>query len=384
MSHAPDDTPRDPRPTRPFAPPAAATPSADPQTMIVAEIGQNHNGSEDFARSLIDMVAMPVVDHFSGAVLRGVDAVKLTKRDLDDELTADLAASRYDSPHAFGPTYLEHRAALELSEESHVELGRHAAARGLLFIETLCSPRCVTLCGKVHIDYLKVASRDLTNVPLLRELASTRIPIILSTGMSQGDELDRALDVIAGHHTDVAILHCVSAYPAHYDALNLPRIQDLRRRYPGHRIGYSDHSIGIMAPVAAVCLGAEIIEKHVTLSRRLRGSDHEGSLEPEGLWRMTRDIRNCEQALRCSDAPPLAASRVADNRRKLGRSLSFARDLPAGHRLAVDDFTMLSPGDGLPWDAVETLLGRRLVRPVQARTHVRPEQVEAAPPAGVR
>src|SRR5690606_16480283 len=130
-------------------------------------------------------------------------------------------------------------------------------------------------------DKLKVASRDLTNLPLLSALAETRIPIILSTGMSGKEELDKALELITRYHSSISILHCVSQYPTHPTNVNLKTISFLKKYYPQYPIGYSDHTIGISAPVAAVAMGAEIIEKHITIDRRLKGTDQAGSLGPD-------------------------------------------------------------------------------------------------------
>jgi len=358
--------------------PRSSVPSeaTEEHTLIVAEIGQNHNGSMAFAQALVDIAAMPIIDYFTNEQLPGVDAVKLQKRDLSEELTVDAYHSPYDSPHAFGPTYGKHREALELSYEEHRDLGQYIHEKGLLLVETLCSPRCVRLCDMVRIDYLKVASRDLTNIPLLRALAATKIPIILSTGMmADWSELDAALEEVARYHEQIIILHSVSEYPAHYENLDLGRIAQLKARYPQYRIGYSDHSIGIVAPVVAVCMGAAVIEKHITLSRRLKGSDHAGALEPDGLWRMTRDIRNMERACRPVSDQRRAAI-VAPARTKLERSLASARPLQPGQILTEDDLLMLSPGNGLPWRERGQLLGRKVKQPIPAHVHLRPEMFE--------
>src|SRR5690606_27726397 len=149
----------------------------------------------------------------------------------------------------------------ELSDEEHFEIYKHAKSLGLEFVETLCSPGCTTLLRYFEPDYLKVASRDLTNIPLLETISETRISIIHSTGMASKKELDEALEVITKQHNQISILHCVSEYPTHPDHLNLNTIKYLKKHYPNYKIGFSDHTIGIAAPVVAVGLGAEIIEK---------------------------------------------------------------------------------------------------------------------------
>lgn len=345
-------------------------------TYIIAEVGQNHNGSFELAQRLIEMTAMPIMDGFQGRTLPGVDAVKFTKRDLGEELSRSQMDRPYESPHAFGGTYGEHRAALELSDEQHAELYAFAKARGLEFVETLCAVGCLSMLRHFTPDRLKVASRDLTNLPLLEAMAETRIPMILSTGMGGREELDAALDAITRHHSDVTILHCLSQYPAEYERLNLNTIPALQRLYPEHVIGYSDHSIGIMAPAAAVALGARCIEKHVTLDRQMKGSDHWGSLEPEGLWRMTRDIRNLEAAL--GEEAFFASEAAAAARAKLERSVAAARDLPVGHVIEEADLCLLSPGDGLRWTERGAVLGRRVRVAVPRHELVYPHLVEPA------
>jgi 3-deoxy-D-glycero-D-galacto-nononate 9-phosphate synthase len=343
-------------------------------TYIIAEVGQNHNGDMDIARKLIDAAAMPIFDHFSGAQLPGVDAVKFTKRDLSEELTGDSGNRAYTSPHAFGATYLEHRQALELSIAQHAELEHYAHERGLEFIETLCSPGCLELLGRARVDAIKVASRDVTNIPLLSTLGELEHRVIVSSGMCTLDELKRAVKILSARKKRIDILHCISQYPAEYAHINLRSISFLAKEFPGHVIGYSDHSIGIVVPAAAVALGAEIIEKHITLNHNMKGSDHRASLEPDGLWRVVRDIRNVELALgrETKEFDPV----VQDARDKLARSLVLCRAMRRGEALEEDFLCMRSPGTGLPWEARTGLLGRRAVRDLPANELIQPGDFE--------
>lgn len=342
-------------------------------TYIIAEIGQNHNGSVDLAKQLIDMAAMHVQDAFSGTMLPGVDAVKFTKRDLAAELSESQMRQPYHSPHSFGTTYGEHRAFLELSDEQHHELYEYAKAHRLGFVETVCAPSCLSLLRLFRPDRLKVASRDLTNLPLLEAMAETEIPMILSTGMSGPDELDQALEVITRRHDRITILHCLSQYPADYENINLRTLGALQERYPDYTIGYSDHSIGIVVPVAAVALGAAVIEKHVTLDRRMKGTDHWGSLEREGVWRMVRDIRNVEQAL---GEPVLEASQAAGEARlKLERSIATKHPIPKGTTLREEDLFLLSPGDGFRWSERDSVLGRQARVDIPAHEIIYPDMI---------
>lgn len=343
-------------------------------TYIIGEIGQNHNGSTDIAKLIVDLVARPVRDEASDIDLLPMDAVKMTKRDLKEELAASQMNRIYDSPNSFGRTYGEHRAALELSDEAHLEVYRHAKSLGLDFVETLCSRGCMSLLKLFTPDRLKVASRDLTNLPLLEAMAETEIPIILSTGMAGKEELDNALDVITRYHDNIAILHCVSQYPTLPDNLNLRTITYLLRNYPQYTIGFSDHTIGIAAPAVAVGMGARIIEKHITIDRRMKGTDQKGSLGPDGVNRMVRDIRIAERWLGRDDLfmdPSVQASKV-----KLERSLATRRDLPAGHILTDDDVHLLSPGDGFRWTERDKVLGHKLRLPLLADEIIYPDNID--------
>lgn len=325
-------------------------------TYIIAEAGQNHQGSVQVAMSLIDMAADPSPHGLGDHEHFRPDAIKFTKRDLSQECTASQMASVYDSPHAFGDTYGEHRAALELSNEEHAILYQYAKAQGLDFIETLCAIGCLDMLDHFQPDKIKVASRDLTNLPLLDALAETEIPLIISTGMADERDIEDALEVITLHHDDITILHCLSSYPAAYANLNLRSINALKTY--GYPVGYSDHSIGIMAPVAAVALGACMIEKHVTIDRTMRGSDHEGSLERDGLWRMCRDIRHLEDAMGRAIIEKHPTTDMAQL--KLERSLATSADLPAGTIITESDITLLSPGNGYRWRDRHRVIGREV------------------------
>ena len=338
-------------------------------TYIIAEIGQNHNGNMDIARQLIDVAAKPVPDHFRGVELAGVDAVKFTKRDLDEELTNEAASQPYHSPNAFGDTYIEHRRALELSNQQHKELSDYAHSKGLDLVETICAPSCLELLNEVEVDAVKIASRDVTNIPLLQALSKVDKRILISTGMSTLAELDTALETLSRPPSEVTILHCLSQYPADYDNISLLSIPFLAERYPEHTIGYSDHTIGILMPSVAVALGAKVVEKHITLDRTMKGSDHAGSLEPEGLWRVIRDIRNVERALGQRTKAPHPTTTAAKER--LARSLAIRNPLDAGEPLLEENLCMLSPGSGLSWEDRLPLLGKKASGDLGGLTHIK-------------
>ncbi len=328
-------------------------------TYIVGEIGQNHNGSVDIAKQIIDYVAQPVVDKLFNEELKPMDAVKLTKRDLNEELSVSAMNKPYDNPNSFGKTYGEHRAFLELNDEQHFELYKYTKAKGLDFVETLCAKACLSIMKYFKPDRLKVASRDLSNLPLLEALAETGIPMILSTGMSGKKEIDYALEVITKYHSKVSILHCLSQYPSEYKNINLNTILYLKEQYPQYTIGYSDHSIGIVVPSVAVALGAEIIEKHITLDRNMKGTDHKGSLGVEGIYRMVRDIRNIEKSMGIKDI--LISDSVKNTKTKLERSIASIKAIKKGEKISINDIHLLSPGDGFQWKDKDNVIGRTAI-----------------------
>jgi sialic acid synthase len=325
-------------------------------TYIIGEIGQNHNGEVEIAKKLIDVVTEPVIDKLFGQELRPMNAVKMTRRDLKEELSASEMHRPYDNPNSFGKTYGEHRAFLELNDEQHFEVFRYAKSKGLEFVETLCAKGCLSMLRLFTPDRLKVASRDVTNLPLLEAMAETKIPIILSTGMTGKKELDDALEIISKYHSNISILHCLSQYPSEYQNINLLTIKYLKEQFSQYTIGYSDHSIGILMPAVAVGMGAEIIEKHITLDRNMKGTDHRGSLEPEGIWRMVRDIRNTEYAI--GNYGIFISDKVEATRIKLERSIASLRTIAAGEIIAESDLHLLSPGDGYKWVEKDKIVGK--------------------------
>ncbi|MFN8414999.1 MAG: N-acetylneuraminate synthase family protein [Cytophagaceae bacterium] len=330
---------------------------------IIGEIGQNHNGSVDVAKLIMELASKPVQENLFNYTLKGMDAIKLTKRDLDYELSSSQMNKLYDSPHSFGKTYYEHRKFLELNDEQHFECYKYAKSLGFDFVETLCAISCLSMLKLFSPDKLKVASRDLTNLPLLEALAETKIPIILSTGMAGKKELDDALAVISKYHENISILHCVSEYPTKPSNVNLNTILYLKENYSKYCIGFSDHTIGIAAPVAAAAIGAKIIEKHITIDRRMKGTDQAGSLGPDGINRMVRDLRLLEMSFGEKDIfiePSVKTAKV-----KLERSIATNKKLKAGDVVTENDIHLLSPGDGFKWSQKEEVIGKKIISDIE-------------------
>jgi N-acetylneuraminate synthase len=250
-------------------------------TLIVAEIGINHNGSVDTAKLLID-----------AAVASGCDAVKFQKRTVDVVFTpGDLARPR-ESP--FGTTNGDLKRGLELDLDAYAEIDRHCRSRGILWFASCWDRWSVDFVEAFDVPCYKVASACLTDDDLLAHHRSKGRPILLSTGMSTPDQIDHAVDVLG--QNALVLLHCTSTYPSTVEELNLRVIPWLMRRYDVP-IGYSGHEVGLYTTLAAVVLGACVVERHITLDRAMWGSDQAASVEPQGFARLVKDIRAVEAAL---------------------------------------------------------------------------------------
>ena len=329
---------------------------------IVAEIGQNHNGSIEMAKQLIDV-----------AVDAGANAVKFQKRHIPSDLTREAFDKPYDNPNSFGKTYGEHRLALELSEDQHRELQEYARARGITYFLTPTDIPSVDMAERLDVPFYKVASRDLDNIPLLRRIARTGKPVIISTGMASLDDIADALDALGRERSDIIILQCVSQYPAELERANLRAMETLRRKF-GKITGYSDHTTGITAAVTASILGAAVIEKHITLNKALKGSDHAASAEPDELARMIRFIREARKTL--GDGVKEVDPAVEAARAKLGRSLVSKTAIPAGTVLTENMLVLKSPGTGLRWKERHLIVGKKARHDIPADVTLRPEMFE--------
>lgn len=250
---------------------------------VIAEIGLNHNGDVEIAKRLIDVAADA-----------GADAVKLQKRTPEISTPEHMKAVRRETPWG-EMSYLEYRYRVELDRDQYIELGDHALLRGLDFFASPWDAPAVAFLDDLDACALKVASASVTDLELLDAIARTGRPVILSTGMSRLEQIDRAVAALAGR--PLALLHATSTYPMPAEEANLRVIPALAARYPDVPIGYSGHERGLQISLAAVALGASIVERHITLDRTMWGSDHAASLEPQGLAHLVRDIRVIEQAL---------------------------------------------------------------------------------------
>lgn len=252
-------------------------------TYVIAEIGLNHNGDVAIAKKLIDVAADA-----------GAQAVKFQKRTPEISTPAHMRDVPRETPWGT-MSYLEYRYRVEFDRDQYIEIGDHATLRGLDWFASPWDVPSVAFLEDLNVVAHKVASASVTDLELLRALAGTGKPIILSTGMSTIDQIDVAVDVLGVEN--LVLLHATSTYPMPAEEANLRMMTTLRGRFPGVPVGYSGHEPGLQISLAAAALGATAIERHITLDRTMWGSDHAASLEPAGLQHLVRDIRIIESAL---------------------------------------------------------------------------------------
>jgi sialic acid synthase len=319
---------------------------------VIAEIGHNHQGSVEQAKAMLTM-----------AKDCGANAVKVQKRSNRTLYTREFFEQPYDNEFSFGPTYGEHREALELDRDAYVELQRYAREIGITFFATPFDVESADFLAELDIPVYKMASADLRNTPLLRHVASFGKPMLISTGGATMEDIDRAVAASAPLNEQLCIMQCTAAYPCETEDLHLSVITTLRERYPEYVIGLSDHQSGISMALVAYMLGARVIEKHFTLNHAWKGTDHAFSLMPEGLRKLVRDLRRVPQALGDGVKRPLPVEEKPLE--KMGKKLVAARDLELGQVLTSEDIAIKSPADGgLPPYELDRLVGRRLRRPL--------------------
>jgi len=250
---------------------------------VIAEIGLNHNGSVELAKQMIDVAAEA-----------GAQAVKFQKRTPEISTPEHMKSVMRETPWGT-MTYLEYRYRVEFDREQYIEVGDHATLRGLDWFASPWDEPAVAFLEDLNVVAHKVASASVTDIGMLRALAATGKPVILSTGMSTMDQIDAAVHELAG--SPLAVLHATSSYPMPNEEANLRMVQTLAERFPGVPIGYSGHERELQISLAAVALGATVVERHLTLDRGMWGSDHSASLEPADFAQLVRDIRVLEVAL---------------------------------------------------------------------------------------
>ena len=320
---------------------------------IIAEAGVNHNGRLEMARRLVDI-----------AVQAGADAVKFQTFKAEEVVTknADKAAYQKETTGTQESQY-EMIKKLELSEEKHVKLKGYADEQNILFLSTPYDKPSVDFLSQLGVTAFKISSADITNHPLLSHVAAKKLPIILSTGMSTLGEIEEALEVIANSgNNQVILLHCNFNYPARVEDVNLRAMVTLKQAF-GFPVGYSDHTLGIEVSLAAVALGAVVIEKHFTLDRNLPGPDHRASLEPAELKEMVTKIRNIEKALGSGIKQPCGPE--IENRLISRRSLVAGTNIKEGTIITREMLKLKRPGTGIPPKYFNNVVGSKAIKSIR-------------------
>jgi N-acetylneuraminate synthase len=326
---------------------------------VIAEAGVNHDGDLDKALALVD-----------AAAAAGADAVKFQTFSADRLVTADAPKARYQERDASASQH-EMLRRLELAPANYRRIADYCNEKGIVFLSSPFDEDSADLLEALDIAAFKIPSGELINIPFLQHVARKRRPMIVSTGMATLGEVRGAVAAIAAAGCErLALLHCVSAYPAEPRDANLRAMATLRREFDVP-VGWSDHTLGTEVSLAAAALGADIIEKHLTLDRTAPGPDHAASLEPDELASLVRGIRTIASALGSGEKRPAEAElEIAAVARK---SLVAARALRAGETLAAADVVLRRPGTGLPPMWLDRLLGRRAARAVEAGALLREE-----------
>jgi N,N'-diacetyllegionaminate synthase len=326
------------------------------RTLIIAEAGVNHNGSLRLAKKLIDIAKEAGADYVKFQTFKAGNLVsKSAPKANYQKANTDKDESQF--------TMLQK---LELSLRDHETLIKYCKKKSIEFLSTPFDIDSVQLLKKLGIKVGKIPSGEITNLPYLQAMARAFKKIILSTGMSDLEEIAEALDVLkqSGAKKElITILHCNTEYPTPMKDVNLLAMDTIRKKF-GVQVGYSDHTPGIEVPVAAVALGASIIEKHFTIDRTLDGPDHKASLEPGELKEMIRSIRNIESALGNGIKKPSASEKK--NKVIARKSIVARKNLPAGHVIMENDFTAKRPGNGFSPMLFPTIIGKKLSRAIAA------------------
>jgi len=313
---------------------------------VIAEAGVNHNGELDLAFKLVD-----------AAVAAGADAVKFQTFIASEVITADAAKAEYQkTTTGEQESQLEMVKRLELSFGDFHKLKIYCDDQGITFLSTPFDSKSVDFLAGLGVVAFKISSGDLTNDPLLRHVAAQKRPVILSTGMSDLDEVRDALAVIkAAGNDDVVLLQCVTNYPAAPEDINLRAMLSMQSAFDVN-VGFSDHTLGIEVPLAAVALGACVIEKHFTLDKNFAGPDHRASLEPHEFKAMVEGIRKVEASLGNGHKGPAASE--ASNAAVARRSIVAARDISTGTMVTPAEIAFKRPGTGMPPRMADQLLGK--------------------------
>jgi sialic acid synthase len=297
----------------------------DGTPFVIAEVGQNHQGDLDLAREYIKIFAS-----------EGADAVKFQTRNNKYLFSHEAYEKPYESENSFADTYGKHREKLELKPEWLPILKKDCAKYDVKFMSTPFDEPSLDLLDKIGVDIIKVASFDLGNLPFINRIAKLGKPVVMSVGGGKIDQIRSSVELLLSHHDDVAVLHCVSEYPCDYNRLGLDNVELLSKEFPLCTVGSSDHFNGILSGPVAYLKGARVFEKHVTLNRSSKGTDHSFALEPDGFRKFVRDIHRVRHMLPPKSQSDLGLERVFV---KLGKSVVANIDIKAGEKFTLDNLS---------------------------------------------
>ena len=319
------------------------------KTFIIAEAGVNHNGSLDLAIQMVDT-----------AVAAGADAVKFQTFKAEKMITSTAPKAGYQNKNCSGQeTQLEMVQKLELDKKAHLTLLSHCKTRKINFISSPFDIESVEFLSGLEMKTIKIPSGEITNLPYLKKIGRLERRLLLSTGMADLGEVEGAIDLLTDSGTprqNITLLHCTTGYPTPFEDVNLRAMGTLKHAFPGIAVGYSDHTTGIETAIAAVAMGARVIEKHFTLDRGLPGPDHQASLEPSELAAMVTCIRNIEISLGTGIKKPSPTDKA--NIHIVRKSLVAACAIEKGEVFTEENMAAKRPGTGLSPMLWEKMLGR--------------------------
>ncbi len=323
------------------------------KVFIIAEAGVNHNGNRDLACRLIDSAKDAQADaiKFQAFTARKLVTFNAEKAHYQKINTRESNISQYEMLKK-----------LELSRDDFIFLKKYADQKGIIFLATPFDTDSVDFLEPL-VDRYKISSGDCVNFPFLTYVAKKGKPIIVSTGMTTLDDVQKAIRTLKEYCEDITLLHCTTNYPCPYEEVNLRAIKTLQKHF-NLPVGYSDHTAGIEVSIAATALGATVIEKHCTLDKNLEGPDHKASLEPHELKMMVEAIRNIEKAM--GDGVKKLEKGEIENKTVAQRSLVFSSSLKAGTILSESNVVIKRPGKGLPPEVFDDVIGKRLKYDVEA------------------
>ena len=322
------------------------------EALIIAEVGQNHQGSFESALEYIKV--------FANA---GADVIKFQTRNNRYLFSEDAYEKEYNSENAFAQFYGEHREKLELDPDHLPLLKEECSKYGVKFMSTPFDEPSLEIICDAGVDMIKIASFDLGNLPFISRVAQKGLPVVISTGGGNLEEVQASIKVLKENLEDITVLHCVSEYPCPHDRLGLEKIQEYIDLFPDCKIGVSDHFNGTLSGPIAYQLGARIFEKHVTLNRAWKGTDHSFALEPHGFSSFTRDIRRVPEMLPSKKDGSLGNEAVFI---KLGKSLIASKDMKKGHKINLEDLSgRIYSQQHIPVRESKNFIGSTLIQDVK-------------------